>query len=217
MAINIKSIGWNTSNTTINDAIKQITTFGVQRPNRYAVEFVNCPVIQSGGSQYNFFATMVQIPQRTITFFSDSVGPYSPTWDVPLKSEYDDHYIINFVVDKTWGIRKLIDTWMDYINNRDTTDITGYVQGQSAYDANIQSANGGTSYSKIKITGTATNDNSLQGTLVLHHAWPKLILPTQFDTGAVDQPLIMSVDFSYRYYTYEEETGTAVPVQFRPE
>jgi len=205
MASNIKSVGWPTgSPKTINEIINQITVWGVQRPNRYAVEFIDCPVSQSGGSSpYVFFATMVQIPQRTTNYFSDSVGPFSPYWDVPLKTEYDDHYIINFLVDKNWSIRSLIEAWMDHTIGG-TINTEGYIYGTSAKGASLVPVAARTGDSKIKITGISTAENNKQtGTITLHQAWPKLILPTQFDTGANNQPLIMSVDFSYRYYTFD--------------
>lgn len=203
MSSNINSVGWKSGeNSKIDDIISQIVGWGVQRPNRYVVQFENCPV--DGIGNYTFFATMVQIPQRTINYFADSVGPFSPYWDVPLKLEFDDHYIVNFLVDRDWVVRGIMEAWMDQLNGgRD--EQSGYIYGNSSFNSNIQSTIGSQTYSKIIIKGVGTTDNKSKGTLTLHQAWPKLILPSQFDTSMMDQPLIMSVDFSYRYYTFVQD------------
>ena len=186
---------------SINHIIDHFGTNGVQRANRYTVQFINCPV--NGFDQSTFFATMVQVPQRTINYFSDSVGPFSPYWDVPLKEEYDDHFIINFVVDSNWNIRRLIESWMSQVTGGPLSSgsgwAPGYIYGRSARYANIQADSMNENFSQVIIKGIGT-DNNQKATITLNQAWPKLILPSQFDTNALNQPLLLSVDFSYRYY-----------------
>lgn len=198
-----KSIG-SQDNSNIMDIIKHISDNGVQRSNRYSVEFLDCPIEQKTGVAFSFFATLCQIPQRTIEFYEDSVGPYSPKWLVPLKQEYDDHYIINFLVDKSWSIRDLIEDWMDYVMGQDFG--IGRFSGTDSLDAKIQPTTIGTdNSSRIRIRGFGTADNKSKGSLVLYGAWPRLILPGTFDTNQNNQPLIMSVDFAYRYYKFYQE------------
>lgn len=191
----------------INDIINNIVTNGAQRSNRYSVHFENCPVqLPNIDTNYNFFATMCQLPERSIQIFQDSVGPYSPSWDIPLKTEYDDDYIINFLVDGNWNIRKLMEGWMDYVSG--AVRPGGIFSGRSVLGSGIMPtgafpADGvGNDSSKIVIKGFKTADNTVASTLTLYGAWPKTILPSNMDTNANNQPLLLSVVFSYRYYRF---------------
>jgi len=206
---NIYGIGAKTDSPgskEITGIINQISKYGAQRTNRYSVEFQNCPVeMPEATSDYQFFATMCQLPERSIQIFQDSVGPYSPNWDIPLKSEYDDNYIINFLVDGQWIIRRFIESWMDYVVGPIYGG--GFIGGRTPLGASImplgQGDGSANSSSKIIIKGFKTKDNIQSGKLTLYGAWPKTILPATMDTNANNQPLILSVVFSYRYYRFE--------------
>lgn len=225
----IQTIGFNSPHN-ISSVLEKITTLGVQRANRYKVQFtfpdgVSNPFAQSTDS---VIATMVQLPQRSINYFSDSVGAFSPYWDVPLKTEFDDHFIINFLVDGRSNIRKFIDSWMGTIVGKvkDGESWTGN-RGAIGENSTIGSYTGPISKNvdllKSGINNTPglasridlipektdpTDGDPLDFMISLYQVWPKLILPSQFDTNANNIPLIMSVDFSYRYYRINQLNGS---------
>lgn len=200
-SIGHKTVG--TSGRSIQDVINHIGKTGVQRANRYSVGFINCPVTpqQNTATQFEFIATLCQLPERSIQYFQDSVGPYSPSWDIPLKTKFDDNYIITFLVDGSWAIRSLIESWMDFISGRVFNG--GYVLGTSSLDARMQGTNQSGQTAEIVIKGFKTADNSEAATLRLYGVWPKIILPYNMDTNAMNMPLTMSVVFGYRYYRFE--------------
>lgn len=199
---------------------------GPQRANRYRVEFVVPDAVQNPYSDVgtdSIIATMVQLPQRSINYFSDSVGAFSPYWDVPLKVEFDDHFIINFLVDQKWKIRKFIDSWMAVVSGsiEDNLFFTGTgarlqtigsYQGSNPQSIGINAAaNQATRIDLIPEIADPTDPSSASNIKIsLYQVWPKLILPSQFDTNANNIPMTMSVDFSYRYYRINEMNGTQI-------
>jgi hypothetical protein len=213
MSLDIQSVGYSTPlQGSISSFLTTLSYNGNQRPNRYAIK-ISAPV---GVSKYpyaetEYIASLVQIPARTINYFSDNVGPYSPYWDVPLKTEFDDHFIINFIVDKNWNIRKFIDEWMGWISSEQPDAIPspkgttiGTFDGKSAKSSNICESPQNTSTISILPIHTSTESvNKQNQQLILYQAWPKLILPSQFEASANNMLLNLSVDFSYRYYKWE--------------
>jgi hypothetical protein len=150
-----------------------------QRANRYSVQFSkgkgNLPTAPT------FFATMVQIPSRSVLYFPDSVNPWNPNFKVPLKQEWDDKFIVEFLVDEQFSIRAFIENWMDSL------------QEQWQFDKN-----GGSNIMNISSVQT---DGKVNSRFTLYDVWPKLILPSEFNT---DNPelLRMQVDFAYTYATF---------------
>lgn len=209
----IKSVGYDTPLLpTISSFLSAIGTKGSQRPNRYAVK-IKAPSEVPYTITGEYVASLVQIPARTVNYFSDNVGPYSPYWDVPLKTEYDDHFIINFIVDKDWHIRKFIDSWMGWIGDEQNDNqpskkgtTIGSFKGRDSKTARICEFPNITSTIRIQPVYTSSIDDTVKPKeLILYQAWPKLILPSQFEAGANNTLLTLSVDFSYRYYKWEQE------------
>jgi len=143
-----------------------------QRVNRYSIDF--SPV--EGKQPDTFFATMVQIPSRSILYFPDSVAPFAPNYKVPLKHEWDEKFIVEFLVDEAFTIRKFIEDWMDSLI------------GNYYYNDNKTST--------MTISALGIN-NILKPIFTLHDVWPKLISPSEFNTDRPDL-LRMQVDFAYR-------------------
>jgi len=157
-----------------------------QRTNRFKVSFFGKGIqdiipLTGGSDGAVFFATMVQIPSRGIMFYPDSVGPWTPYWRSPLKTTFDDKFLVEFFVDEKFTIRKFIENWMDKIlNSSDGVLIKDDVCSNTTMT--------------IQPIDSINNSNT---TITLDYVWPKLILPSEFNT---DRPelLRMQVDFSYR-------------------
>ena len=169
---------------TITQLVEYIGKNPPQRVNRYTVAFDGTGMGE-GLDNNEFLATMVQIPSRTILFYPDTVNPWVPEWKVPLKNQWDDKFIVEFLVDENFKIRTFIETWMDKILN------DGY--GNFLYNG----YNGDPCNSKMTIWPLNADGTKSTFYWTLFNVWPKFILPAEFDA---DQPnlLKMQVDFSYR-------------------
>ena len=176
----------------IGSLITQLGKLPPQRTNRYLVEFESLPV--DTNSQLPFFATMVQIPSRGIRFFPDSVGPFTPVWKVPLKHEVDDRFIVEFMVDERQYVRTVMELWM---NSLLESKISGGPPGSAMYSTKNPSFT--IDQTKMKITSIDSQENK-KFTYTLTHVYPKLILPSEFNTDNPN-PLKLQVDFNYRTYT----------------
>lgn len=172
--------------TGISSLIDYLSKSSPQRMNRYQVDFT----LASGkvNGPQTFFATMVQIPSRSIQFYPDSVGPYTPTWKVPLKQEFDDKFIIEFLVDENFQIRKFIEDWMDNL----AVNVNGKKPGNFLFNTGVETT------ATMVITPLDSNGNITTTPMTLYNAWPKLILPSEFNMDSGDL-LRMQVDFNYRY------------------
>ena len=183
--------------TGISSLIDYLSKSSPQRMNRYQVAFLLASSKVQGPQ--TFFATMVQIPSRSIQFYPDSVGPYTPTWKVPLKQEFDDKFIIEFLVDENFQIRKFIEDWMD--NLVKNVNI-GKKPGNFLFDPGVETT------AKMTITPLDSNGNvaTAATAMTLYNAWPKLILPSEFNMDSGDL-LRMQVDFNYRYMSMGTTTS----------
>jgi hypothetical protein len=192
-------------NSDVNSLINKFQQLsGFQRSNRFEVEITPpAKALETSPSIFNnfiFHASSVQIPSQVINYYQDSLSPGGPMYDVPMKREYDDRFIIDFIVDKTWKCRRFFDQWMEWIFKNHATG-TGYKSSSitNYYD---------------DITGTITiraldTNNSLNKKIVLEKAWPSTILPTQMMHDNPNDYLTLSVDINYRYYTiYESDNVT---------
>ena len=93
--------------TTPNDITQIITYFskGYQRTNRFAVE------IENQGNIITFWATSVQIPSQSIVYYPETFSPSGPSIFIPLKREYDERFLIDFIVESDWSVRTYFENW----------------------------------------------------------------------------------------------------------
>lgn len=175
--------------STIDELLKHFTAMnGFQQPNRFRIE-INTPTGLAQYSDIPIFATSIQTPTQGLIFFEDTVSPSGPAINIPVKRSYDERFLIEFIVDKDWKIRTLIDQWLSFIF-LDTSN--GNNSTRVKYWADI--------VGEIVIYALDINDN-VNKTITLHDAWPRQIIPGQFSTAATNTYSVLMVDFEYRYYT----------------
>lgn len=138
------------------------------------------------------FATMVQVPGQVINYFSDNLSPSANTIDIPVKREYDNRYIIDFIIDKNWNCRTFFEQWIDLIFiDGNSNFLAGKGSKLLNYWDNI--------VGNVVINPLDANGN-INKTITLYGAWPATIQPTQFMNDSANSYLTMTVDMSYRYY-----------------
>lgn len=176
--------------STIDAFLAHFTAMnGFQQPNRFRIE-IRPPIGLAEYSNIPIFATSIQTPTQGLIFFEDTVSPSGPAINVPVKRSYDERFLIEFIVDKDWKIRTLIDKWLNFAflntgnNNNNSTRVK--------YWEDI--------VGEIDIYALDANDKVNQ-TIILHDAWPRQIIPGQFATAATNTYSTLMVDFEYRYYT----------------
>lgn len=167
-----------------DNRISTITSYftkGFQRTNRFEVAFTR--------QNKTFWATQCQIPQQYIVYYPDTMSPSGPTINIPVKREYDERFLIDFIVESDWAVRKYFESWYDSM-------FSSIVPGRSkTVDARNTISN------LSDITVKALNENGdTNVTFTLYEAYPKLLLPSQFSNDTPNQYLTLSVDFNYRYY-----------------
>jgi len=181
------------------DAITSYFSGGFQKANRFEVRI-------GGNEGVVFWATSVQIPQQDVTYYPENFSPSGPIIQVPLRRGYDDRFLVDFIVESNWAVRKYFETWMDSmfsstsaaasrsrkVKVRNTTGNLRDIQIFALNDA-------------LKINSGAPNQG-VNAKFTLFEAYPKLLLPSQFTNDATNQYLSLTVDFNYRYYTF---TGIA--------
>lgn len=165
-----------------SNRISEITSYfsgGFQRTNRFEVEFSR--------NNASFWASQCQIPQQYIAWYPEGFSPSGPTIHVPLKREFDENFLIDFIVESNWGVRKYFETWYDAIFSSLTNGRSNSVDYR---DSNLST-----------ITIKALNENgNTNATINIYEAYPKLLLPSQFSNDIPNQYLTLSVNFNYRYY-----------------
>lgn len=178
----------------VNQLVTYLTKLPPQRTNRYKVSFTEVP---TKGTPVDFFATMVQIPSSSVRFFPDSVGPYTPTWKVPLKHEVDDRFIVEFMVDERHQIRQFIHDWMNALGINVNTGGAYGAPMFSTKTANL------VANAKMTITPLKSDPTDTESVLVyeLEQVYPKLVLPSEFNTDNPN-PLRLQVDFNYRIFKF---------------
>ena len=168
---------------------------GFQHANRYKIEInpprtiaVNVP---------SLYATLVQIPGQSIRYFSDVMAPSENDIAIPLKRDYDNRFIIDFIVDKNWNCRGFFEQWINSIfaNRFRNTIRDGSIFSRSSlveYYDNI--------IGNMIIRPLDTQDNTNR-TITMHGVWPGSILPTQMMNDNPNTYLTLTVDMVYRYYS----------------
>lgn len=171
------------------------TASGFQKSNRFRVNIIP-PTSIPGGTQitptsFTVFASNIQTPSQSIIFYEDTMSPSGPPISIPIRRNYDDRYIIEFIVDKKWNIRSFFDSWINsmFINSTSSSTVNST---RVQYFTNIVGT--------LEIEALDGNDNVVK-TIILHDAYPKQIIPTQFSNDTPNQYLTLIVDMMYRYYT----------------
>jgi hypothetical protein len=170
------------------------TVSGFQKSNRFRVNIIP-PTSIPGGTQitptsFTVFASNIQTPSQSIIFYEDTMSPSGPPISIPIRRNYDDRYIIEFIVDKKWNIRSFFDSWINalFLNTGNTNKNSTRVQ----YFTDI--------VGELEIEALDEKDNIVK-TITLYDAYPKQIIPTQFSNDTPNQYLTLIVDMMYRYYT----------------
>jgi hypothetical protein len=161
---------------------------GVQRSNRFKVD-INPP---SPLKEVSLFATNVQVPSQVINYYPDTMSPSGANIDVPIKREYDDRFIIDFIVDKNWICRDFFDRWLNLLFVNFSENST---KDKNSFQVNYRDSIAGT----VDIYALDGND-STNKKITLYGAWPSTILPTQLMNDAPNDYLTLTIDMNYRYY-----------------
>lgn len=161
---------------------------GFQRSNRYRVL-----IRRNDGQQLEAAAISVQTPSKNIEFIEDTtMGPSSPSIKVPIRNYFDDRFIVTFVVDSKWEVRRFIEDWMDaYFPSR----LANGSRGGSTVSP-FRTALG----TIILMPLTPAHEGLAVNNMTFYDVYPKSILPGEMASAAMDLPLNMIVDFNYRYY-----------------
>lgn len=176
---------------TPNDITAILSYFskGYQRTNRFAVEIVSTSDIRS------FWATSVQIPSQSIIYYPETFSPSGPSIFIPLKREYDERFLIDFIVESDWSVRNYFENWYNIMF--DPGPIT-----DSRRSSKVNTREIGLRNINIK----AYNENGkINAKFTLYEAFPKLLLPSQFSQDTPNQYLTLTVDFNYRYYAFDNK------------
>lgn len=167
-----------------SNRISEITNYftkGFQRNNRFEVSFSR--------QNKTFWASQCQVPQQFLIYYPDNMAPSGPIVYIPVKREYDERFLIDFIVESDWSVRKYFESWYDSMFTSVTAGRSNTVTPRN--NSNILS----------DITIKALNENGeTNATFTLFEAYPKLLLPSQFSNDLPNQYLTLSVDFNYRYY-----------------
>jgi len=160
---------------------------GFQRSNRFRVD-IDSP--KGVSNNITLFANNVQVPAQVIIFYRDNMAPSGSNIDIPVKREYDERFLIEFIVDSGWQTRKFFDDWMNLM----------FKKGNNAsYENSVYVTPWNDITSKVKIYPLDQNGIANKK-ITLYEAWPSTILPTQLMNDAPDDYLTLVVDMNYRYY-----------------
>jgi hypothetical protein len=129
--------------------------------------------------------------------------------DIPVKRDFDDRFIIDFIVDKNWECRRFFDDWMEFMfetnsgaGGRKNSWIVNWWD-QIVGNVNIYALN------QSVVSGTTNNVNRQ---IRLVDAWPSTILPTQMMNDTPNDYLTLSVDMNYRYYEMYNGAGAKIEI-----
>lgn len=162
---------------------------GFQRTNRFEV------IIDRNGP-VTFWASQCQIPSQTLVYYPDtSFSPSGPSIPIPVKRDYDERFLIDFIVEGDWSVRRYFETWMD----AGFSTLTPVLNGPKSN--NITYRNNTNFLGEITVKAMSGKDTT-NASFTLYEAYPKLLLPSQFSNDTPDQYLTLTVDFNYRYYKF---------------
>jgi len=170
---------------------------GFQRPNRFRVKILPPLILRNLNLLTNndIFVNMIQTPSQAILYREDTMSPSGGNIQVPFKRVFDERFIIEFVVDSKWNIRKFFDSWIDsvFVNSNNSNRDRSY---NNSSRVNYWSDIVGT----VIIEALGINGD-VNYTITLHDSYPKLIIPSEMNNNASNTYLTLLVDMNYRYYT----------------
>jgi hypothetical protein len=159
---------------------------GFQKSNRF--EVLVTPPTGLAAPIVPFFASSVQIPSHITNYYQDSMAPSGSNIDIPLRRQYDQRFIIDFIVDVNWEVRKFFDSWTDLIfPNQYGSKNALMVNYWNNVTGNI-------------IINAMTENADYAKQIQLNGAWPGTIIAGQFSNDIPNQYLTLQVDINYRNY-----------------
>lgn len=177
------------ASSRIQEVLNYFNNGGFQRTNRFEVN------IKRGDSTLTAWASQCQVPSQTIAFYPDNTfSPSGPPIPIPIKREYDERFLIDFIVEGNWSVRKYFENWFD--GGFSNLNIGNGVKSNSITPRNTENFLG-----QITITALDQKDTA-KSSFILYEAYPKLLLPGQFSNNEFNQYLTLTVDFNYRYYKF---------------
>jgi hypothetical protein len=175
-------------NNSVNDLINIFSKMsGFQRSNRFEVTITPPKGLQL--PNVPLFASAVQIPSHIINHYKDTMAPSGGYIDVPLRRQYDERFVIDFIVDTNWQVRKFFDAWTDLI-------FPDRLASKNSLMVNYWSNVVGT----ILVKPLNENGDAVK-TIQLNGAWPGTVIASQFGHDVPDAYLTLQVDINYRNYT----------------
>jgi len=176
------------ANNSVNDLIQIFSKMsGFQTSNRF--EVLITPPIGLEAPSVPLFASSIQIPSHITNHYKDTMAPSGGYIDVPLRRQYDERFVIDFIVDTNWEARKFFDAWTDLI-------FPDQLESKNSLMVNYWGNIVGT----IIINPLDKNGNMVK-TIQLNGAWPGTIIANQFTNDAPNTYLTLQVDINYRNYT----------------
>ena len=174
-----------------SNSITEITNYfsnGFQRSNKFEVT-----ITKGGRVAGPFWASQSQIPSQTLVYFPETFSPSGPPITIPIKREYDERFLIDFIVDQDWNVRTFFENWYNSMFSVISPGLGGPKSNS------VVARNTGGNLATIAIKALDYQGN-VKKTFNLYEAYPKLLLPGQFSHDIPNQYLTLSVDFNYRYY-----------------
>ena len=176
------------ANNSVNDLIEIFSKMsGFQKSNRFEVTIT--PPVELQTSPVPLFASSIQIPSHITNHYKDTMAPSGGYIDVPLRRQYDERFVIDFIVDTNWEVRKFFDAWTDLI-------FPDQIGSKNSLMVNYWTNIVGTVLIK-PLTENAVTAKTIQ----LNGAWPGTIIASQFTNDAPNTYLTLQVDMNYRNYT----------------
>lgn len=189
------------SNWNIGNFLAQVSSKGLAKPNRFAVD-IDIPVCVRGniiGKQVSMFCDQALLPySRVITSRQQLFGPPSLH---PVGVDYNGEGIsLLFYVDREMNVKRFFDAWMDGIIDRTT------------YTAKYQYTNGLSNYlTSIYINQLDENDSVMYQAKLID-AYPVSVQALQLDNSAAGQVHKLSVNFVFRKWIERQVIGE-IPTQ----
>ena len=178
---------------------------GFQRSNRFIVDIIPpTKLSQLWGTVPRLFASYVQIPSQVINYYQDSMAPSGAYIDIPVKRDFDDRFIIDFIVDSNWECRRFFDDWMEFMFQKNPS----VLGSKNSWIINWWSEIVGTVFIYALDTNGAINRK-----IKLVDAWPSTILPTQMMNDTPNDYLTLSIDMNYRYYENYDKNNTKLEIR----
>lgn len=172
------------NNNNINNFIEQFHSLGYQTPNRFEITVTPPKGIKL--PRIGIFATSIQVPAHVVNHYKDIMAPSGNAIDIPLKRQYDQSFIIEFIVDREWLVRGLFEEWVDLIFPKSGKN--------SLYVEYWNNITGTIDIQPLDLLG------NVKKTITLNGAWPATIKPAQLSHDSRNEYLTMQVDMNYRNY-----------------